>query len=60
MLYVVSPSHSAEICDNNSCELGALKYMSHFGVEIRFQETVIIMSLFLFTHLNFSLHATAM
>ena len=47
-----------EIRDNNCCELEALNYMSCFGPEIRFQETMIIMSFFLYTCLSFSLHAT--
>jgi len=60
MLFVVSPLIFSEIHDSNCCELGALNYMSCFGSEIRFQETMIIMLLFLYTCLSFSLHATAM
>jgi hypothetical protein len=37
----VSPLIFAEIHDSNFCELGALKYV---GSEIRFQETMIIVT----------------
>jgi len=60
MLCVVSPLIFAKIHDSNCCELGTLNYVSCFGSEIRFQETMIIMSPFLYTCLSFSLCATAM
>jgi hypothetical protein len=55
----VVASFVAKIRDSNF-ELEALNCVFHFGSEIRFDERVISVSLFVRAQLSFSLHAAAM